>query len=443
MNESCITIYKCKYKHYNEIGGELNLANISCVTRRDIFDLFRDGIKEESLWINENIYYPYYGRFEILDFLKRLYDLKEIKSKDSRFDNAEDEIAMHTRNRDYSECWVFNDERFLLYEGDDTFLLNFLCEVFHPEVRDEKKDWKMLLDKINDLLREDGYELFVSNKLSGREVFDWKFYEKGNDMFIPYSKRTNGNNLDIKLPNQSRYQLFKVMDKYDEDIYLTTETNFNYTQSIKELVYQDIVQFYQPKHYVDNNLVKINEFNEFKQGTSPFVIFDVIESFSNHTINYEKFETEINEILKLNGIAVELKNRRIISLDLAILDETAKVDEMGLNKLVEAANNLYKDHKYSLAVEKIWDAYERMKTYYSPELDKKKSANKIIKKLSAGNDAYKALFDKEFMELNSFGNDHCIRHHEKNKIVIENDLQYKYFYLRCYALVSVVMDLLK
>lgn len=295
---------------------------------------------------------------------------------------------MHTRNRDYSECWVFNDERFLLYEGDDTFLLNFLCEVFHPEVRDEKKDWKMFLDKINDLLREDGYELFVSNKLSGREVFDWKFYEKGNDMFIPYSKRTNGNNLDIKLPNQSRYQLFKVMDKYDEDIYLTTETNFNYTQSIKELVYQDIVQFYQPKHYVDNNLVKINEFNEFKQGTSPFVIFDVIESFSNHTTNYEKFETEINEILKLNGIAVELKNRRIISLDLAILDETAKVDEMGLNKLVEAANNLYKDHKYSLAVEKIWDAYERMKTYYSPELDKKKSANKIIKKLSAGNDAY-------------------------------------------------------
>lgn len=234
-----------------------------------------------------------------------------------------------------------------------------------------------------------------------------------------------------------------VMDKYNEDIYLTTETNFNYTQSIKELVYQDIVQFYQPKHYKGNSLVKINEFNEFKQGTSPFVVFDVIESFSNHTFDYDNFEMEVNEIFKLNHIAVELKNSRIYSSDLAILDETAKVDEMGLNQLVEVANNLYKEHKYSLAVEKIWDAFERMKTYYSPELDKKKSANKIIDKLSNEDDTYKVLFKNEFDELTNFGNKHCIRHHEKSKIAIENDLQYKYFYLRCYALVSVVMDSLK
>lgn len=419
------------------------MANISSITRRDIFDLFKYGMEKEDLWNNENICYSYYGRFEILDFLKRLYDLKEMNSKDSRFDNAEDEITMHTRNGDYFDCWLFNDERFQLYEGDDTFLLNFLCEVFHPEVRDEKKDWKMFLDKINDLLREDGYELFVSNKLSGREVFDWRFYNKSNDMFIPYSKRNNGNNLDIKLSNQSRYQLFMVMDKYNEDIYLTTETNFNYTQSIKELVYQDIVQFYQPKHYKGNSLVKINEFNEFKQGTSPFVVFDVIESFSNHTFDYDNFEMEVNKIFKLNHIAVELKNSRIYSSDLAILNETAKVDEMGLNQLVEVANNLYKEHKYSLAVEKIWDAFERMKTYYSPELDKKKSANKIIDKLSNEDDTYKVLFKNEFDELTNFGNKHCIRHHEKSKIAIENDLQYKYFYLRCYALVSVVMDSLK
>lgn len=419
------------------------MANISSVTRRDIFDLFKDGIEKEDLWNNENVCYPYYGRFEILNFLKRLYNLKEMKSKDSRFDNAEDEIAMHTRNGDYSDCWVFNDERFQLYEGDDAFLLNFLCEVFHPEVRDEKKDWKMFLDKINDLLREDGYELFVSDKLSGRDVFDWRFYDKKNDMYIPFSKRTDGKSLDIKLPYRSRYQLFKIMDKYNEDIHLTTETNFNYTKSIQELVYQDIVQFYQPKHYKGNNLVKINEFKEFKQGTSPFVVFDVIESFSNHTSDYENFEMEVNEIFKLNHIAVELKNRRIYSLDFAILDDTAKVDEMGLNQLVEAANNLYKEHKYSLAVEKIWDAFERMKTYYSPELDKKKSANKIIEGLSNENDTYKGLFNEEFMALTKFGNNYCIRHHEKNKMAIENDLQYKYFYLRCYALVSVVMDSLK
>ena len=47
------------------------------------------------------------------------------------------------------------------------------------------------------------------------------------------------------------------------------------------------------------------------------------------------------------------------------------------------------------------------------------------------------------MALTKFGNNYCIRHHEKNKMAIENDLQYKYFYLRCYALVSVVIDSLK
>ena len=55
----------------------------------------------------------------------------------------------------------------------------------------------------------------------------------------------------------------------------------------------------------------------------------------------------------------------------------------------------------------------------------------------------KELFEEEFNELTRICNAHCIRHHEKGKIPIENELQYKYFYLRCYALISVVMDLLK
>lgn len=135
------------------------------------------------------------------------------------------------------------------------------------------------------------------------------------------------------------------------------------------------------------------------------------------------------------------KNKRINSSEIAILDDVAKINEMGINELIEVANSLYRAHNYSLAVEKIWDAFERMKTYYGK--DKKVSANKIIDKLSNGDSVYKELFEEEFNELTRIGNAHCIRHHEKGKIPIENELQYKYFYLRCYALISVVMDLLK
>ena len=83
-------MYKCRYTHYSEIGGGLNMANISSVTRRDIFDLFEYGIDVSWDIFEDTIYYPYYGRFEVFEFLKRLYDLKTLESKDSRFDNAEE-----------------------------------------------------------------------------------------------------------------------------------------------------------------------------------------------------------------------------------------------------------------------------------------------------------------------------------------------------------------
>lgn len=48
--------------------GDYILNKITGVTRRDIFDLFRKGITEDNWLSTENIFYPYYGRFEIVDF---------------------------------------------------------------------------------------------------------------------------------------------------------------------------------------------------------------------------------------------------------------------------------------------------------------------------------------------------------------------------------------
>ena len=124
-------------KRRKNITVVISLGNISNVTRRDIFELFKRGITEDSWFIEEIIFYPYYGRLEIVDFLKRLYDLSSWESRDSRVANPEEEITMHTYNGDYSDDWIFDDERFHLLYGTDSILLDFLCEVFHPEVRDE------------------------------------------------------------------------------------------------------------------------------------------------------------------------------------------------------------------------------------------------------------------------------------------------------------------
>lgn len=80
---------------------------------------------------------------EELDFLKRIYDLKSLPSYDSRFSNAEGDTYQYTiSNDDYLYGWVFKDECFQLENGDDETYLKFICEIFHPVVRDEKGYWK-------------------------------------------------------------------------------------------------------------------------------------------------------------------------------------------------------------------------------------------------------------------------------------------------------------
>ncbi len=423
----------------------INLGNISGITRRDIIDLFKNGITEDNWLVEETIYYPYYGRFDIVDFLKRLYKLDTWESGDSRLKNAEQEIMMHTRNGDYSDNWIFDDERFHLIDGTDNVFLDFLCEVFHPEVRDENKEWKKYFEKINSLLREDGYELVASSKISGRDVFSWRTYIKKPDMYIPFSERNKflitGKKISIKLPNAVRHQLFKVMDVYDEEFYLIDETNWNYRKYSKEYVLEDINKFYVAKHYVGSNLTEIKKFSDFQEGTSPFVIFDVIESFCRHITNYEGFENEINAILKLKKINVVLRGGEIHSSvnNSFLLDSTLKINEVGLEELIRVSEDLYGKGKYSYAVEKIWDAFERIKTYY-PTLDKKNSAEKIINDISYGNEHIKKMFDNEFKALTDIGNSYRIRHHEIYKIDISKELHYKYFYKRCLALISVILE---
>lgn len=421
------------------------MNKITGVTRRDIFDLFKKGITEDNWLITKNIFYPYYGRFDIVEFLKRLYNLADWESRDSRVDNAEEEIIMHTHNGDYPDDWIFEDERFQLFDGEDNILLNFLCEVFHPEVRDENGVWGRYLEKINTLLNEDGYEIVATSKLSGRDVFNWRIYLRKPDMYIPFSKRNNSlirsGKINIKLSNVLRHQLFKVMDEYNETFMFTSETNFNYYKSINDLVLEDVTKFYIPKHYVKSELVEIKEFGDFKKGTSPFIVFDVIESFNRHTTNSSQFENEINAIFKLNNINVEFRNGEVHSTaNKAIgLDDSTNINEAGLEELIRIAEDLYNKGNYSYAVEKIWDAFERIKTYY-PTLDKKNSAEKIINDISCGNEHIKKMFDNEFKALTDIGNSYRIRHHEINKIDISKELHYKYFYKRCLALISVIIE---
>lgn len=175
------------------------MKKITEITRRDIFDIIANGFVYSELvpkFHPNHFNYEelekqvlkmfYWGRLDEIGFLKRLYKLDQMPSTDSRFQNAEDDIWQHTvNNDDWGYYWIFEDSRFNLSDGnDDKFLLDFLCEIFHPVVRDEEQPWQKFLDKFNELLKCDGYELYEKTHLSGRSVYGWREIHNGTEVVM-------------------------------------------------------------------------------------------------------------------------------------------------------------------------------------------------------------------------------------------------------------------
>ena len=85
------------------------MNRITEITKRDILDLFKNGLEIDDFFETRTVPYPYFGRFEELDFLKRLYELRDMPSNDARYENAEQDIWQHTvNNDDYPDCWALS-----------------------------------------------------------------------------------------------------------------------------------------------------------------------------------------------------------------------------------------------------------------------------------------------------------------------------------------------
>jgi hypothetical protein len=121
------------------------------------------------------------------------------------------------------------------------------------------------------------------------------------------------------------------------------------------------------------------------------------------------------------------------------------VKEKGLKDLIEDAISLYKDpntDRIKDATEKLWDAFERLKTYHIT-MDKKSSAEKIVTDASSGNANFEKMLNDEFGALTRIGNEYRIRHHETNKIEITDINHYEYFFNRCLSAISLILKYLK
>ncbi|EEO7552542.1 hypothetical protein G6H54_003008 [Listeria monocytogenes] len=166
---------------------------------------------------------------------------------------------------------------------------------------------------------------------------------------------------------------------------------------------------------------------------------------------FRKFQEEISEVLTDSGLLYELTDEAIIErivenspLTTEIENNFTTIQETGTRDLLKDAVALYKTPNPTArqdSVEKIWDALERLKTYYTT-LDKRRSSEKIVSDMASGNENFADLFDSEFKELTTIGNKYRIRHHETNKIDITDARYYDYLFNRCLSLIALAVQYL-
>lgn len=190
--------------------------------------------------------------------------------------------------------------------------------------------------------------------------------------------------------------------------------------------------------------IAIGSFHSFL-GHNHISLFETDEVFA-------KYRSEINKIFIKTGLQYTLTEAKIIErvvdnspLSTEIETAVAQVSEAGTKELLEEAISLFKQ-PYPLArkdaVEKIWDALERLKTYYT-SLGKPASAAKIVEDMAGRQAEFITLFDAEFKTLTNIGNGFRIRHHETNKTDIIDNRHYDYFFNRCLSLIGLAIKYLQ
>lgn len=177
-----------------------------------------------------------------------------------------------------------------------------------------------------------------------------------------------------------------------------------------------------------------------------------IINFLDSSEVFSLFQTEINEIFSESGLLYELTDEKIVErifetslLTSEMENSFLEIREQGTRELLEEAIVLYKtpnSQARKISVEKIWDAFERLKTYHT-SLNKKQLSEKIVNAMAHGQDDFEQLFNTEFDKLTKIGNTYRIRHHETDKIEITDNRYCDYFFNRCLSLIALAIQFLE
>lgn len=173
--------------------------------------------------------------------------------------------------------------------------------------------------------------------------------------------------------------------------------------------------------------------------------------FSHDHLTYDrekgraKFEEDINRFFERNGLAFELNEgdvERMVPMGLQeVLAATVfKTGDTELDRLLETAREKFLNRSLDVrkeGMEKLWDAWERLKTV-EPGSDKKVTSKTLLDK-AANEPVLRERLEIEAKELSWIGNNLMIRHTEVGKPPISGSAQVDYLFHRMFSMIRLLL----
>ena len=172
----------------------------------------------------------------------------------------------------------------------------------------------------------------------------------------------------------------------------------------------------------------------------------------NHLLSFDQdagkqqYLEYVNRLFRRNSLAFELQgDGKVVRLEPVVLRETLasavfQSKDQELNRLLKLAREKFRDPDVKIrreAVEKLWDAWERLKTL-EPGPDKKKQIEVLLTRAIPQSE-FRERVNQEAIALTNIGNDFAIRHTETNKIVISEPEFLDYLFHRLFALIQMLL----
>ena len=160
----------------------------------------------------------------------------------------------------------------------------------------------------------------------------------------------------------------------------------------------------------------------------------------------ELFLSDVNRIFDREKIRFELnEDGKIVRFGAPILsdeirDTMFRTGDTQLDEILETVTDKFISRNTAMrreALEKLWDAWERLKTL-EPGRDKKTSANTLLNR--AANGPLRERLETEARELTKIGNDFMIRHSETDKHPLTDDRHVDYLFHRMFSMVYLLLD---